>query len=148
MPTGRIKNRLPARKKLPPPSRPTRVKPSDEKGSTSLAGGMSRIVKDADDMSAVRVVFDGHIYISRAALAILCGVRGESRSPRVFPLTEREVDVLRGVAEGQSYKEIAQALKLSVKSVETYRARVARKIGGSTRASLIRYAVRNGLVAP
>ena len=56
--------------------------------------------------------------------------------------------MLKGVAEGLAYKEIADALNVSVKSVETYRARIVRKLGYSTRAELIRYAVRKGLVSP
>jgi len=100
------------------------------------------------DLRAIRVVFDGNIYLSQAAVGVVCEALSERNVAKTVPLTDRELAVLRGVAEGQSYKEIAGALKLSVKSVETYRARLARKIGCSTRAKLIRYAVRNGMVAP
>jgi DNA-binding NarL/FixJ family response regulator len=100
------------------------------------------------DPGPIRVVFEGRIYLSRVAGGAVCETLSNSSTAKTAPLTDRELAVLRGVAEGQSYKEIAEALKLSVKSVETYRARLARKIGCSTRAKLIRYAVRNGLVAP
>ena len=50
---------------------------------------------------------------------------------------------LKGLAEGLSYKEIAGQLGVSAKTVETYRARVAKKTGGSSRADLVRYAVRH-----
>ncbi|HVU23579.1 MAG TPA: LuxR C-terminal-related transcriptional regulator, partial [Opitutus sp.] len=63
-------------------------------------------------------------------------------------LSERELAVLKGLAEGLGYKEIAAELGVSAKSVETYRARLAKKTGAATRAELVRYAVRQGLVAP
>ena len=63
-------------------------------------------------------------------------------------LTERELAVLKGISAGMSYKEIAHELGIGVKSVETYRARLARKLGLATRAELVRYAVRERLVEP
>ena len=56
--------------------------------------------------------------------------------------------MLRGIAEGLSYKEIASRMRVSVRTVETYRARLVRKVGCNTRAELARCAVRHGLVKP
>jgi DNA-binding NarL/FixJ family response regulator len=117
-------------------------------GTDGALPGMVGSPGPKDDLRAFRVVFDGKIYLSRAAVGAVCDALSDRSADKTAPLTDRELAVLRGVAEGQSYKEIAEALKLSVKSVETYRARLARKIGCSTRAKLIRYAVRNGMVAP
>ena len=61
-------------------------------------------------------------------------------------LTNRERDVVRLVADGQSNKEIARLLNTSPKTVEFQRAAVMRKLDLSSSASLVRYAVRNGLV--
>jgi DNA-binding NarL/FixJ family response regulator len=104
--------------------------------------------EDASDelVRAIRVVLDGKVYLSADAATALTAVLREKSSPGT-DLSERELAVLKGVAEGLTYKEIADAMKISVKSVETYRARLARKLGCSTRAELVRYAVRRGLVS-
>ena len=61
-------------------------------------------------------------------------------------LTEREVDVLRLIALGHTNNEIAEQLYLSVRTVETHRAHIQQKIGRSTRAELVRYALDNDLI--
>ena len=61
-------------------------------------------------------------------------------------LTDREVDVLRLIALGHTNAEIAQHLFLSVRTVETHRGHIQQKLGLSTRAELVRYAIDRGLV--
>ena len=61
-------------------------------------------------------------------------------------LTEGERDIVRLIAEGQTNKEIAKMLNIALKSVETRRAAVMKKLGLSYSAELVRYAIRNGLV--
>src|SRR5215211_3333669 len=61
-------------------------------------------------------------------------------------LTEREVDVLRLIALGHTNNEIAAQLFLSVRTVETHRAHIQQKLGLSTRAELVRYALDNDLI--
>ena len=63
-------------------------------------------------------------------------------------LTPREHEVLCLTAEGHTNKDIAQRLRLSIKSVETYRARLAAKLGFHSRVDLIRYALEVGLLSP
>ena len=63
-------------------------------------------------------------------------------------LSPRELEILRMVAEGKRTAEIAQALGLSVKSVETYRSRLMQKVGIDNVAGLVRFAIRAGLIAP
>ena len=62
------------------------------------------------------------------------------------PLSPRERDVVRLLAEGKSNKEVANLLGLSVRTAETHRAHVMHKLGLSSLAELVRYAVRNKLV--
>ncbi len=69
--------------------------------------------------------------------------RSESRLDR---LSKRELEVLRLLALGHTHKEIAQQLGVSVKTVETYRARVAEKLEIRSRADLVRYALTSGLL--
>jgi DNA-binding NarL/FixJ family response regulator len=64
------------------------------------------------------------------------------------PLTPRQRDVLKRIAEGRSTKEIAFDLNLSVKTVETHRAQIMDRLGIRDVAGLVRYAMRAGLVPP
>mgnify|MGYP000995956556 CR=1 FL=1 len=68
--------------------------------------------------------------------------------PAAPVLSTREQDVLRLIAEGLRNKEIAHRLQIGVKSVETYRSRLLRKLGYDSTAQLVRHAIRNGLIAP
>ena len=59
-------------------------------------------------------------------------------------LSEREAQIIKQVARGHTNHEIADKLSLSVKTVETYRARAMEKLGLSSRAALVRYAMEQG----
>jgi NarL family two-component system response regulator LiaR len=63
-------------------------------------------------------------------------------------LTDRQREILQLVAEGQSTKEIARTLDLSVKTVETHRARIMERLGIRDLPGLVRFAIRSGLVSP
>jgi DNA-binding NarL/FixJ family response regulator len=63
------------------------------------------------------------------------------------PLTPRQQEVLRLLAEGRSTKEIAFQLELSIKTIETYRAQIMERLDVHDLAGLVRYAVRNGIIA-
>ena len=65
-----------------------------------------------------------------------------------FSLTPRERGVVQLIAEGHSNKQTAKVLNISLKTVETHRAAVMRKLNISSSASLVRYAIRNKLVEP
>lgn len=71
-----------------------------------------------------------------------------SRNGRATSLTQREREVLRLLAEGESNREVAGRLSISAKTVETHRANVMRKLGASSIVDLVHYAIRNGIVAP
>jgi DNA-binding NarL/FixJ family response regulator len=73
---------------------------------------------------------------------------GRDAAPAPERLTAREREVVQLLAEGNSNKEIARALDLSVKTVETHRAAVMRKLGLHSLADLVRYAIRNQMVSP
>ncbi|MGH9328184.1 MAG: response regulator [Terriglobia bacterium] len=64
------------------------------------------------------------------------------------PLTERQSEVVRLLAEGNSNKEVASALGISIKTAETHRAAVMRKMGFRSFSELVRYAVSTGIVPP
>jgi DNA-binding NarL/FixJ family response regulator len=73
-------------------------------------------------------------------------LRTRSRSKSI--LTPREREIVQLIAEGHSNKQIAGILGVSLKTVETHRAAVMRKLNLSSAAALVRYAVRNKLVEP
>lgn len=63
-------------------------------------------------------------------------------------LTRRQVEVLRGISEGLTSKEIAERLNLSPRSIEAYRWSLYKRLGVKGTAGLVRYAVRAGLIRP
>jgi DNA-binding NarL/FixJ family response regulator len=60
-------------------------------------------------------------------------------------LSEREKQLLRLITQGRRNKDIAAALELSQNSIETYRARLTKKVGCRNTAELVRYAIREGI---
>ena len=96
---------------------------------------------------AVQKLARGGRYISESlAERLAADVGGKTASAPHERLSDREFEVMRGLASGQSVSEIAEQLKLSVKTVSTYRARLLEKLGMATNAEVTRYAIQNGLV--
>jgi DNA-binding NarL/FixJ family response regulator len=97
---------------------------------------------------AIRVVASGGLYLDPTLAGKVVGrlVRRPSarESIQVEPLSDRENDVVLGLARGYSLKEIAARLQLSVKTVETYKARSLEKLGIRSRAEIVRYAIQRG----
>jgi DNA-binding NarL/FixJ family response regulator len=99
---------------------------------------------------AIHGVLVGGLYVDPAiAGRMLDTSRANARRPSAGApsLTEREAEVLRLVAAGFTNKEIAHQLELSAKSVETYKARGAAKLGVKTRRDIVRYAAAQGWLA-
>lgn len=100
---------------------------------------------------AIRTVAAGGTYVDPVlAGSVLRGVaraRGTGPADGGEALSEREEEVLRRIAWGGSNKEIAGALGISVKTVETYKARISDKLGLHSRTEMVRYAVRRGWLA-
>jgi DNA-binding NarL/FixJ family response regulator len=119
------------------------------------AGASGYLLKDSafDELArAIRTVSQGHRYLGQGIMDDLLDDyirRLERREEKTSfsTLTEREREVLQLLAEGRSTKETAQRLEVSVKTVETHRANLMRKLGLSSIAELTRYAIREGLVS-
>jgi len=62
-------------------------------------------------------------------------------------MTEREGEVMRLLADGMTSKEAAMQLQISIRTVESHRINISRKLGFSSIADLVRYAIRKGIVA-
>ena len=93
---------------------------------------------------AIRAVAAGGTYLDPAIAGKVVGGFVRPRQAEAGELSEREADVVRLTAAGHSNKEIAAQLELSVKTVETYKARSLEKLGLNSRADLVRYAVQRG----
>ncbi len=105
------------------------------------AGARGYVLKDAPSaeiLAALRTVAAGGTYLSPAVAQKLFRVP----VPR-NQLSTREQDILACLAQGQSSKQIARALDLSVRTVETHRQNIRRKLDLETQADLIRYAVEH-----
>lgn len=100
---------------------------------------------------AIRVVLSNQLYISPPINELLVDsfVRGQApASPTAFTqLTVREREVLQLIAEGRSTKDIAHQLSVSVKTVESHRQQVMRKLSLRNVAALTKYAIREGLTS-
>ena len=115
------------------------------------AGASGYVLKRAaasELVRAVRTVASGGLYIDPAMAGSLVEgyLDGQdvATQPALGPLSDRERDVLMRIARGFSNKEIAAALGLSVKTVETYKARMAEKLGLRSRVEIVRYAAQQG----
>ena len=109
------------------------------------SGANGYLIKDAapvDLETALRKVAAGETFLSPGIAR-----RGASCVPADAPLTPRQKQVLKLMAEGHSTKEIAFALELSVKTVETYRAQLMERLQIRDVPGLTRYAIRIGLVS-
>jgi two-component system response regulator NreC len=114
------------------------------------AGASGYVLKEAADtdvVEAVRVVASGERYVHPTLGARLVAAESEERKrAESDPLSEREREVLKLLALGHTNQEIAALLYISVRTAETHRAHIMQKLGLSSRAELVRYALDHGLV--
>lgn len=118
---------------------------------TGAAGYILKKAADSDLLSAIRAVMRGEVYVhsslTRALLDdLLPAPVNPSASDAWESLSEREQEVLRLVALGHTGAAIAERLSLSPKTVETYRARGMEKLGLSSRAALVTFALERRLI--
>jgi two-component system, NarL family, response regulator NreC len=113
------------------------------------AGARGYLLKDSDDddlLRAIRAVSRGEAFLSPAISdAVLTDYRKHVSNP-VDLLTSREREVLTMIAEGKTNKEIANALNLSVYTVESHRGSVMEKLNLHNTGDIVRFALRNGLM--
>lgn len=102
-------------------------------------GYVSKRATDTKLLAAIHAVWSGQHYFEADS---------KSSEPATPNLTAREREVVRGIALGHTNREIAELLDLSIKSIESYRARVIQKFGFGSRADLVRYAFTHGLLDP
>ena len=114
------------------------------------AGAQAFVLKNeagGELIQAIEAVLRGETYVSAALREGTAPQSQCSGQLAQVKLTPRECDVLRLLAEGQRTKEIAKAMAISPKTVETYRNRITLKVGVETLADLIKFAIRAGIVS-
>jgi DNA-binding NarL/FixJ family response regulator len=116
------------------------------------SGYVLKTAANADFVEACRATMRGEPFLYPSAAAALMrdyldrADRGEAAPSD--PLTPRELDVLKPIAEGHTSEEIADMLFISKKTVDRHRANILEKLGMRNRVELTRYAIRRGLVEP
>ena len=101
-----------------------------------------------DLVHAIQLVCRGQVYLSPGISRVVVDAYLSKSNLPDDPLSSREHEVLQLIAEGKSTKDIAALLGISVKTAESHRSRLMQKLDIHETASLVRYAVRRGLVQP
>ncbi|HZI90812.1 MAG TPA: response regulator transcription factor [Thermoleophilaceae bacterium] len=113
------------------------------------SGYVSKRGADGDLIDAIRTVAGGRTFLnSRTQQTLMRKWLEEGVTERPDELTPRELEVTKLVAEAYTNRQIAEALNLAEKTVESHRANVLAKLGMRDRVELVRYAIRRGLVEP
>lgn len=117
------------------------------------AGAMGYLTKQSAPeqlVTAIRKVFQGQRYMTDEATEALALriARGSRDKTPLDSLSMRELQVLRRLAMGHTNREIAHAYSLSIKTVDTYRSRLLKKLDLRNNAELIRFAIQNNLIEP
>ena len=118
------------------------------------AGASGYVLKsgaDRDIVDACRATMRGQPFLYPSAVTALVRDfvdRGAGEDDSFDPLTPRELEILKLIAEAHTSREIAETLVISVKTVERHRANIMEKLGMRDRVELTRYAIRRGLIEP
>lgn len=117
------------------------------------AGASGYIVKEAEPkelLHAIRVVVGGDVFLSptvtKSVLEAFFTTKDKAEDEKYGKLTAREKEILSLVAGGQTNREMAQMLFLSIRTVEKHRQSMMRKLGLSRREELTKFAIRKGLI--
>jgi DNA-binding NarL/FixJ family response regulator len=113
--------------------------------NAGAAGFLAKHASEADLLDAIRRVAAGSRYVDPALAGDLVVLDSAALTE---PLSERERDVMFMLALGYTNQEVAEQLYISVRTVDTHRAHLMRKLNLRTRAELVLYALANGLIGP
>jgi len=115
--------------------------------SAGASGYVLKEAADAEVVDAIRQVAGGGRYVHPVLGARMVAADAEAKAAAAAdPLSDREREVLKLLALGHTNQEIAKLLFISVRTAETHRAHIMRKLGLETRAALVRYAIEHGLL--
>jgi two-component system response regulator NreC len=149
MPGGPVLEAIPSLREASPDTRVVVLTVDDDPASireAMRAGALGYVLKSAAGaglVQAIRMVAEGETYLEPQLGARLAAE--PSRLP--YELSERELEIVRLIALGHTNREIADQLYLSIRTVESHRAYVRRKLGLRTRSELVLYALERGMLA-
>jgi DNA-binding NarL/FixJ family response regulator len=112
------------------------------------SGYVLKTAADRDLVNACRATMRGETFLYAGAVAALVREHLDRDDTSLDPLTPRELEVVKLVAEGHTSDEIAGMLFISRKTVDRHRANILEKLGMRDRVDLTRYAIRRGLITP
>jgi DNA-binding NarL/FixJ family response regulator len=113
--------------------------------SAGASGYLPKRSSDRELVAAIRLVADGAGYVEPDLGAQLVNPKG---SAALEPLSERERDIIHLLALGYTNQEIGKKLFISVRTVDTHRAHIMRKLRLDSRAELVMFALANGVIGP
>jgi DNA-binding NarL/FixJ family response regulator len=113
--------------------------------SAGAHGYVPKRASDTELIEAIRHIAAGERYVDPELGAQLVVADG---APALDPISDRERDVLHLLALGHTNQEIGKKLYISVRTVDTHRAHIMRKLRLDTRAELVLFALANGLIGP
>ena len=114
---------------------------------TGAAGYITKAMAVEELLKAIRKIMAGGSYLSsRMAELLAMDLREPKHTTLHQHLTNRELQIVSLIGAGKQIKQIAAELAISISSVNTYRGRIFKKMGLTSNAALIRYAVEHGLV--
>jgi two-component system response regulator NreC len=122
--------------------------------AAGAAGYLLKRAVDSELLAAIRAVHHGGIFVDPRLANVLVQevlAKRSTKAGRTRPakiLSDRELQVLKLVAQGYTSAEIARQIFVGVKTIETYRSRFAEKLGLRTRSDVVRFAVQMGLLTP
>ena len=114
-------------------------------------GASGYILKNADQqtiVAAIHTVMEGEEFIDESIKKLLIheSITGQRRSMYEIPLTKREKEILKLIAEENTNQQIADTLFISLRTVETHRLNITQKLGVKNAAGLVKEAIRRGLI--
>jgi DNA-binding NarL/FixJ family response regulator len=122
-----------------------------ERATQALRAGASAfLLKESageELVSAIHQALQGRVYLTPAVTRAVMDLMAAPSGPSEPTLTPRQRDVLRLIVKGQRMKEIAAALQLSTRTVETHKYEMMQVLGVHSTAELVKYAIEHGLVA-
>ncbi|MBJ7343018.1 MAG: response regulator transcription factor, partial [Solirubrobacteraceae bacterium] len=118
---------------------------SDQASDALIAGAAGYVLKSEDPAELLKAIDRGSVDSPWISAQVTVAITMAGSGVKSSPLTEREQQIIEAVALGHTNSEIAEQLNLSVRTIESHRARILRKLDLSTRADLVHYAIANGL---
>jgi len=113
-----------------------------------VSGYLLKTKAASDLVQAIKEVSRGGLYLSPGLSRDVVKSFLENKEIKADPLSPREREVLQLIAEGKTTKEVGAILGISVKTAESHRTRIMEKLGIHETATLVRYAIRQGVIQP